>query len=320
MLLGQAGSAEEPTWDPRTWDWDMNEITTGLPTLGGRLFWGDVLHFRGWRIQENVFTHHYRLLDPDDQRFASGTREECLERLEQIKEENDLAPLSGRAVILIHGMGRSNKSWPRVAGRLEEQGAIVVGFNYPSTQCAITESAEYLHQVIVSLDGVTEIDFVCHSMGGLVVRAYLDQHNDERIDRMVMLAVPNQGAEMADLIGGWLLYRWICGPGGCQLGTDPKGLIADLPTPEFEFAIIAAGRGTEMGYNPLIAGDDDGTITVASTRLPGASDFLQVNGVMHSFLMFDERVVDATIRFLETGKLRSEGECQPIEANAVEMK
>ena len=320
MLLGESGAADEPAWDPRTWNWEMDEITNGMPTLGGRLFWGDVLHFRGWRVQRNVFTDHYRLLDPNDQRFASGTRAECLETLEQIKQKQNLAPLQGRAVILIHGMGRSSKTWPRIASELEEQGAIIVGFDYPSTQCSITESAEYLHQVIESLDGVTEIDFVCHSMGGLVVRAYLAQHDDERIDRMVMLAVPNQGAEMADLIGGWPLYRWICGPGGCQLGTDPEGLIAELPTPEFDFAVIAAGRGTETGYNPLIAGDDDGTVTVASTRLPGAADFMQINGVMHSFLMFDERVVEATIRFLETGKLRAEGETQPIEVTAVEME
>ena len=35
-------------------------------TLGGRQFWGDVHYFRGWRIQQNVFTKHYRLLDPGD--------------------------------------------------------------------------------------------------------------------------------------------------------------------------------------------------------------------------------------------------------------
>ena len=28
-------------------------------TLGGRQFWGDVHHFQGWRIQQNVFTKHF---------------------------------------------------------------------------------------------------------------------------------------------------------------------------------------------------------------------------------------------------------------------
>lgn len=295
------------------------EVMT-MPTLGGRLFWGDVLHFRGWRIQENVVTKHFRLLDSSDRRFASGTLEDCVAKLEEIKKEEKLAPLSGKAVIFVHGMGRSSKSWPKLAKRLEDDGYLAVAFDYPSTQCAITESANYLAKVIEGLEGVEEINFVCHSMGGLVVRAYLIDHHDDRIKRMVMLAVPNLGAEMADLVAKWPLYRWVCGPGGCQLVTDSKGLIAALPTPEFEFAVIAAGRGTESGYNPLIPGDDDGTVTVASTRLPGASDFLQVNGLMHSFLMFDERVIDATTRFLETGRLRTEGEPQPISSEAEESE
>jgi pimeloyl-ACP methyl ester carboxylesterase len=233
-------------------------------------------------------------------------------KLEEVKQARGLAPLSGKAVILVHGMGRSSKSWPTLTRELERAGYLVVGFDYPSTRCAISESSEYLGKVIDSLKGVEEISFVCHSMGGLVVRAYLSSHSDERIRRMVMLAVPNRGAEMADLVSKWSVYRWVCGPGGCQLVTDGDGLIASLPIPQFEFAVIAAARGTADGYNPLIPGDDDGTITVESTRLPGATDFLQVNGLMHSFLMFDQRVIDATLRFLETGRLRESAAPEPI--------
>lgn len=323
MLLGQANSSPEltePLSPSETRPMEPSPATFGFPTLGGRLFWGDVLHFRGWRVQENVFTHHCRLLDPADCRFATGTREECFGMLDAIKKARQLPPLEGRAVIMIHGMGRSNKTWSRLNARFRELGAITIGFDYPSTQCAISDSAEYLHQVIENLDGIDQIDFVCHSMGGLVVRAYLEKYHDPRIHRMVMLAVPNRGAEMADLVAGWPLYRWICGPGGCQLGTDPSGRIASLPTPPFEFAVVAGGRGTETGYNPLIPGDDDGTITVTSTQLPGATDFLQVNGVMHSFLMFDQRVIDATVHFLETGRLRADGEPQPIVETGMEAE
>lgn len=290
----------------------VQEEAMEMPTLGGRLFWGDVAHFRGWRIQENVLTKHFRLLDPQDKRHCSGTLEDCVAKLDEIKKERALEPLSGMAVIFVHGMGRSSKSWPTLAKRAEKAGYLVVAFDYPSTRCSITESAEYLAKVIDSLEGIDHIDIVAHSMGGLVSRAYLAKHDDSRLHRLVMLGVPNLGAEMADKVVALPLYQWICGPGGCELVTDPEGLIASLPTPEFEFAIVAGGKGTLTGYNPLIPGDDDGTVTVASTRLPGASDFILVEGGMHSFLMFDERVVDATMRFLETGGLRAEGEKRPI--------
>lgn len=321
VLAGGSAGADEPSDFFSKLAESVRGEAMEVPTLGGRLFWGDVLHFRGWRIQENVITKHSRLLDPEDKRHCSGTLEECVAKLDEIKREQEMPPLSGRAVIFVHGMGRSSKSWPALAKRVEEEGHLVVAFDYPSTRCSITESAEYLAKVIESLEGVEEIDFVVHSMGGLVVRAYLKTHQDARLRRMVMLGVPNLGAEMADRVVGIPLYQWICGPGGCELVTDPNGLIASLPTPEFEFAIIAGGRGTLDGYNLLIPGDDDGTVTVASTRLPGATDFLMVEGPMHSFLMFNDEVIDATMRFLETGRLRPEGEeVRPIPRVAVEAE
>ncbi|HEX6986064.1 MAG TPA: hypothetical protein VF170_11850, partial [Planctomycetaceae bacterium] len=38
----------------------VRDEAMAMPTLGGRIFWGDVLHFRGWRVQENVVTGHFR--------------------------------------------------------------------------------------------------------------------------------------------------------------------------------------------------------------------------------------------------------------------
>src|SRR5258707_607209 len=48
-----------------------------MPTLGGRQFWADVECFREWRIQQNVVSKHFRLLDGSDARQAWGTREQC---------------------------------------------------------------------------------------------------------------------------------------------------------------------------------------------------------------------------------------------------
>lgn len=280
-------------------------------TMGGRQFWGDISFFQGFRIQRNVFTGHYRLLDAEDQRQASGSLDDCRKRLDEIRIERKLPPMKGKAVIAIHGVLRSSKSFAPMLDALKKSGYQVFGFDYPSTQVQIPEAAEYLHSCIQSLEGVEEINLVVHSMGGLVVRSYLGLHHDDRIHRMVMLGVPNRGAEMADLVKRNLLFRMIYGPAGQQLVTDPKGLIASLPTPEFDFAVIAGGRGDDRGFNPLIEGDDDGTVRVVSTRLPGAADFAMVK-CLHSFLMRDPSVAEMTIRFLKDGKLRAEGDCQPI--------
>jgi pimeloyl-ACP methyl ester carboxylesterase len=282
------------------------------PTLGGRQFWADQLHFRGWRIQTNVFTGHSRLLDPEDHRRAWGTYDHCRSTLDGIKKVRDLKPMTGRAVILIHGIIRSSHSFDAMKSAFVADGYEVIGFDYPSTQVSIEESAEYLHQTLESLEGIERIDFVVHSMGGLLVRQYLRKHRDPRIGRMVMLGVPNHGANLANMLRNIALFKTICGPAGQQLCEGPDAYVSCLPTPDFPFAVIAGGKGTAAGFNPWIAGDDDGTVAVESTRLEGASDFIRIPA-LHTFMMRDPAVIAATRRFLNGGTLNESGIACPIE-------
>ncbi len=282
------------------------------PTLGGRQYWGDVTYFRGWRIQHNVVTGHYRLIDPEDMRHAWGAEDACQAALEQIKNDQELQPMTGRAVILVHGIIRSSKSFAPMQAALAPAYDEVIGFDYPSTRITIQESTEYLHKVIQSLEGIERIDFVVHSMGGLLLRTYLAEYgNDPRFGRLVMLGVPNQGARMANVVENNLLYKWIFGPAGQQLTENEESYAAGLPTPEFEFAIVAGARGEAGGWNPLIPGDDDGTVDLVNTRLPGASDSMTVK-CLHSFLPRNDAVIKATVHFLDTGRLLEEGDPAPI--------
>jgi len=290
-----------------------------MKTFGGLQLWADVQYFHDWSIQQSFLDGHYRLLDGNDVRHASGTLEKCRQKLDEIRQEQNLPPMRGRAVILLHGIIRSSKSFNKLAAELTDAGFHVFGFDYPSTRVEIPVSAEYLHQVIDSLDGIEEINLVTHSMGGLVVRAYLKDHCDPRIKRMVMLGTPNKGARMASLLEKNTLFKTLYGPAGQQLVDDPNGLIASLPTPEFEFAVIAGARGNEQGFNPLVPGDDDGTVSLDSARLEGAADFMTVPA-MHSFLMNQEQVIDSTRRFLTRGVLRESGEKQPIPHSEAEQE
>ncbi len=74
-------SPAEPNADPPQYP------NLKVKTLGGRQLWGDVQFFHGWRIQQQVYTRHYRLLDANDVRHAWGTLEQCQARLKQIREE-----------------------------------------------------------------------------------------------------------------------------------------------------------------------------------------------------------------------------------------
>ena len=56
-------------------------------TLGGTQFWSDELVFRDWRIQRNVLSGHYRLLDDRDFRMAWGTLDQCRARLGELARD-----------------------------------------------------------------------------------------------------------------------------------------------------------------------------------------------------------------------------------------
>lgn len=282
-----------------------------MQTLGGRQFWGDVQFFHGWRIQRNVFTGHHRLLDEHDWRHASGTLEECQKKLADIRVERNLPPMSGRGVILLHGIVRSSKSIYTAADELRKAGFSTFPMEYPSTQITIPEAADLLNSVISQLDGIEELSLVGHSMGGLVIRAWFDRYADPRIHRVVMMGTPNRGAEMADLLQRNLLFRLVFGPAGQQLITKETGLIPTLPPPACEFAVIAGGRGDGTGWNPLIPGDDDGTVAVRSVRLSGACDSIVVP-CLHHALLGSRDVSRLIVQFLNTGRLREAGDPEPV--------
>ena len=284
-----------------------------LPTLGGRQVWGDVAWRAGWRVQRNVLTGHHRLLDDRDVRRAWGDRPACDAALATAVGAHDLPRPAGDVVVLVHGMIRSGKCFGALAGDLEAAGFTAVPVTYPSTRQSLRAGAAMLAEVTDRLvadqdpaDPVT-LHFVGHSAGGLVIRAWGEVTPDAPVGRTVLLGVPNGGAALADavravpVLGGSLALAW--GAAAGELSTDPAATLRTLPPPRGPFATIAGCRGTAGGYNPLVPGDDDGTVGVAEARLAGEAAHLAVPGALHSFLMNDERVRAATVEFLRGGGL-----------------
>lgn len=42
-------------------------------TMGGEVFWTNLAEYKGWKLQQNTFTKHARILDPKNVRRAWGT-------------------------------------------------------------------------------------------------------------------------------------------------------------------------------------------------------------------------------------------------------
>jgi hypothetical protein len=290
-------------------------------TLGGTQFWTDELVFRDWRIQQNCLTGHYRLLDGDDFRRAWGTFDQCQSKLDELKRELRLEPMSGRVMITLHGLGRSREAMDLIGEHLAEHSeATWINVSYASSRRSLDDHAQSLARVLDNLSGVSEIDLVCHSLGNLVVRRYLGEASsprprwqiDKRFRRMVMIGPPNNGAQIARLFKDNKLFGLVTGPSGKQLAISWEEAQVRLATPTFEFGIIAGGLGNGRGTNPAIDGDDDLIVGVEETRLPGAADFVVIPR-LHGNLLRDERVAQCVQKFLDEGHFVTADKRKPIQ-------
>jgi pimeloyl-ACP methyl ester carboxylesterase len=302
----------------------------GAPTLGGAWLWSDEVIDHEWRIQKHALVGHYRLIDPHDRRQTFGEFETCLAKLDQVKAAQKLPPLPKDVVIVLHGLGAGRKIMNGLCDYLTEQGGYyVINVGYPSTILTVADYAQSLDSIIRHLDGVENVSFVAHSMGNIVIRKYLRDLDaltpamrpPVKFQRMVMITPPNHGAEIADRLQERDVTRELselfAGEPAKQLapGMGWPDLERQLATPSFEFGIIAGGRGDDSGYLSAIPGDDDFLLSVETTKLAGAADFIQIPGI-HQTMPMSDSVRAATLNFLKHGYFESAETRQPIVAAA----
>jgi triacylglycerol lipase len=206
-------------------------------------------------------------------------------------------------VVLLHGLARTEKSLLKLERHLENKGFCVVNIGYPSRKKTIQElSVDVIPTAIEQCSTLAEskIHFVTHSMGGILVRYYLEHNKVPNLGRVVMLSPPNSGSEVVDKLRDIRIFRWINGPAGEQLGTEPGSLPKTLPAPNCEVGIITGDKTINPILSLLIPGNDDGKVSVESAKLRGMKGFLVVHK-SHPFIMNDEKVLEQVTAFIKNG-------------------
>lgn len=213
------------------------------------------------------------------------------------------APVRADCVVLLHGLARSEYSMLLIQETLEYHGYRVINESYPSESAPIEDLMRHVGRSVARCGG-ERTHFVTHSLGGILARVWLQTQHPVNMGRVVMLAPPNSGTEIVDVLAAqdFLpgLLDMVTGPAARELGTGTSSVPAGLGPVEFDLGVIAGNRAISPLGPILIAGANDGTVSVDSTRVDGMRDHI-VLPTSHTLMMGNPMVLAEILEFLRNG-------------------
>jgi pimeloyl-ACP methyl ester carboxylesterase len=185
-------------------------------------------------------------------------------------------------VVLVHGALRSRLGLLPTAAILSRFGLDARPFGYPTRRGTVWDHGRALSDFLDGWLGTTRVPvlgFLTHSMGGLVVRAYLE------------IAVHHRQGRLARLLYGDALK---------ELHPEVAGRMP-LPPASASVLVLAGARGDGRGWNPRLVGDDDGVVALEEMALGDRAP--HVVGGVHSMLQWRPEVLRCAATFLVSGEM-----------------
>ena len=232
----------------------------------------------------------------------------CSQSGKHITHEKRLVSNQGinqEMIVLAHGLGRSDTAMWRLEQRLTSTGYQVCSLDYASIGESVKAVLDSTNQQIEQClsHPAPKVHFVGHSLGGLVIRSYLQAHQQllttPKFGGVVLIGTPNKGSEVADHYAGSLLME-LGGGISESLVTGKAGISQRLKEIDINAGVIAGTKSSSFTKS-LFAGPNDGLVSVASTKLTHMKDFIAIN-VGHSSMRYNSDVANQTIHYLRHGQ------------------
>jgi len=186
-------------------------------------------------------------------------------------------------LLLIHGVLCNGGVWHPFTRWLEDRGvAPVYTLSYGPPLASIelfAEQAAAKIDAILADTGARQVIVVAHSMGGLVVRAFLRRYGGAKIARLVTIATPHEGSVLA-----WIAF----GQSVAQLRPRNPWLAA-LGTPE----------GADLPPIVSLWSWHDSMVAPQTSSRVAFGENIEVAGVGHTALLRDREVFERVLVEIE---------------------
>ncbi len=207
--------------------------------------------------------------------------------------------MQGDAVVYVHGLWLSGQEAFLLRRRVvSERACAWHNFVYSSVWQSPLDITAGLAACVRGV-GAARVHLVGHSLGGLVILRCLERHRDLPPGRVVFLGTPAVASAAARRLARLRIGRAAMGPVVAEelLRHHERRWSA-----ERELGIIAGRQSVSFGRLVTdFAEDNDGTVAVAETRLPGATAHITLP-VSHTGMLLSARVAREVGSFLDHGR------------------
>lgn len=210
-------------------------------------------------------------------------------------------------VILLHGLWESKRLLSPISKRLMKKGYVTHKIDYNTTSINLNDLFSEIDSIVLNIPDGDQINFIGHSLGGVMIRTYFDNGGDIPNSKVITLGSPHQSSHAAKFIkriglsrifgnaSEFGLINQICSdswvhdaPLGNIAGNNAKGIIQLLPQNLFR--------------------EHDGMVLVSETHLEGQTDHITIY-CSHIDMLYKKSAHAQIDRFLEdTRFIKEEGE------------
>ena len=187
---------------------------------------------------------------------------------------------SEEVIILVHGYNKSDSDMKFLKYNFEKLGYVTFTETLPLLFSSVEKCVDIfrikVEEILKSKEKYKKVHFVGHSMGGIIIRKFLEKNIVENIGRCILIATPNKGMKLSDFAEKNVkLFGKIFKP---IYDTTTYRLKIEKPlnNPNPEIGVLAGGKNNLI-LGLLLSKESDGRVEIEETKFNEMKEFMVLN-------------------------------------------